>query len=69
MERMGDRRGTRKVFVGRPDVKRPLGRPDVKRPLGRPDVKRPLGRPDVKRPLGRPTHKWEDDIKVDLQEV
>jgi hypothetical protein len=23
----------------------------------------------VGRPLGRPTHRWEDDIKMDLQEV
>ena len=28
-----------------------------------------VGRPEEKRPLGRPTHIWEDDIKVDLQEV
>jgi len=28
-----------------------------------------VGRPDVKIPFGRPTHKWEDDIKMDLQEV
>ena len=28
-----------------------------------------LGKPEVKRPLGRPRHKWEDNIKVDLQEV
>jgi hypothetical protein len=25
-------------------------------------------KPEVKRPLGRPTHRWEDDIKIDLQE-
>jgi len=26
-------------------------------------------KPDVKRPLGRPRHRWEDNIKMDLQEV
>ena len=26
-------------------------------------------KPEVKRPLGRSRHRWEDDIKVDLQEV
>ena len=28
-----------------------------------------MGRPDRKRPLGRPRNKWEDNIKIDLQEV
>ena len=28
-----------------------------------------VGKPDGKRPLGRPRHRWEDNIKVDLQEV
>jgi hypothetical protein len=28
-----------------------------------------VGKPDGKRPLGRPRHRWEDDIKIDLQEV
>jgi hypothetical protein len=28
-----------------------------------------VGKPDGKRPLGRPRHRWEDDIKMDLQEV
>jgi len=28
-----------------------------------------VGEPEVKRPLGRPRHRWEDNIKVDLQEV
>jgi hypothetical protein len=27
------------------------------------------GKPDGKRPLGRPRHRWEDNIKMDLQEV
>jgi hypothetical protein len=27
------------------------------------------GRPERKRPLGRPRHRWEDNIKVDLEEV
>jgi hypothetical protein len=28
-----------------------------------------VGRPDRKRPLGRTRRKWEDNIKMDLQEV
>jgi hypothetical protein len=28
-----------------------------------------VGKPEGKRPLGRPTHRWEDNIKMDLQEV
>jgi len=28
-----------------------------------------VGKLEVKRPLGRPRHKWEDNIKMDLQEV
>ena len=28
-----------------------------------------LGKSEVKRPLGRPRHRWEDNIKMDLQEV
>jgi hypothetical protein len=28
-----------------------------------------VGRPDGKRPLARPRRRWEDSIKVDLQEV
>ena len=28
-----------------------------------------VGKPDGKRPLGRPTRRWEDNIKMDLQEV
>ena len=28
-----------------------------------------VGKPEVKRPLGRPRRKWEDNIKVDVQEV
>jgi len=27
------------------------------------------GKPEGKRPLGRPRHRWEDNIKVDFQEV
>ena len=26
-----------------------------------------VGKPEGKRPLGRPRHRWEDNIKVDLQ--
>jgi hypothetical protein len=28
-----------------------------------------VGKPEGKRPLGRPRCRWEDNIKVDLQEV
>ena len=28
-----------------------------------------VGKPDGKRPLGRPMRRWEDNIKMDLQEV
>jgi hypothetical protein len=28
-----------------------------------------VGKPDGKRQLGRPRHRWEDNIKVDFQEV
>jgi hypothetical protein len=28
-----------------------------------------VGKPEVKRPLGRPRHRWEDNIKMDLQGV
>jgi len=28
-----------------------------------------VGKPEGKRPLGRPRHRWEDNIKMELQEV
>jgi hypothetical protein len=28
-----------------------------------------VGRPEGRRPLRRPRHRWEDNIKMDLQEV
>jgi hypothetical protein len=28
-----------------------------------------VGKPEEKRPLGRPRRRWEDNIKIDLQEV
>ena len=28
-----------------------------------------VGKPEGKRPLGRPGSRWDDDIKMDLQEV
>jgi hypothetical protein len=28
-----------------------------------------VGKPEGKRPLGRRRHKWEDNIRMDLQEV
>jgi hypothetical protein len=34
------------------------------------DVHRVLvGKPDGKRPLGRPRRRWEDNIRMDFQEV
>jgi len=37
--------------------------------VGKPEGRRPLGRPEGRRPLGRPRRRWEDNIKMDLQEV
>ena len=28
-----------------------------------------MGNPEGKRPLGRPRRRWEDNIKIDLQEM
>jgi hypothetical protein len=28
-----------------------------------------VGKPEEKRPLGRPRLRWEDNMKIDLQEV
>jgi len=28
-----------------------------------------VGKPEGKRPLGRPRHRWEDNIKMEIQEV
>ena len=28
-----------------------------------------VGKPEGKRPMGRPRRRWEDDIKMDLQDV
>ena len=28
-----------------------------------------MGKPEEKRPLGRPRHRWEDNIKMDLQKM
>jgi hypothetical protein len=28
-----------------------------------------VGKPEGRRPLGRPKRRWEDNIKMDLQEV
>jgi hypothetical protein len=42
----------------------------VTRMVERRDVYRVLvGKTEGKRPLGRPRHRWEDNIKMDLQEV
>jgi len=42
----------------------------VARMVGRRGVYRVLvGKPEGKRPLGRPRRRWEDNIKMDVQEV
>jgi hypothetical protein len=28
-----------------------------------------VGKPEGRKPLGRPRHRWEDNVKMDLQEV
>ena len=28
-----------------------------------------MGKPEGKKPLGRPRRRWDDNIKIDLQEV
>jgi hypothetical protein len=28
-----------------------------------------MGKPEERRPMGRPSRRWEDNIKMDLQEV
>jgi hypothetical protein len=28
-----------------------------------------VGKPEGKRPLGRPTHRWDDNIKMDLRDI
>jgi len=28
-----------------------------------------VGKPEGKKPLGRPRHRWDDNIKMDFQEV
>jgi len=28
-----------------------------------------VGKPEGKRPMGRPRHRWEDNIKTDLQKL
>ena len=28
-----------------------------------------VGKPEAKRPLGRPRHRWEDNIKMGLQDM
>ena len=36
---------------------------------GRGELKVLVGKPERKRPLGRPRRRWEDNIKMDLEEV
>ena len=28
-----------------------------------------MGKPEGKRPLGKPRHRWEDNIKIDLEDM
>jgi hypothetical protein len=28
-----------------------------------------IGRPEGRRPLGRPSHRWEDNIRMDVREI
>jgi hypothetical protein len=36
---------------------------------GRGEYRILVGRPEERRPLGKPRRRWEDNIKMDLQEV
>jgi hypothetical protein len=36
---------------------------------GRVEYRISVGRPEERRPHGRPRHRWEDNLKMDLQEV
>ena len=36
---------------------------------GRSAFKILTGKPTAKRPLGRPTRRWEDNIRMDLEEI
>jgi len=36
--------------------------------VGKPEGKKP-GKPEGKRPLGRSRRRWEDNIKMDIQEM
>jgi hypothetical protein len=33
------------------------------------DIRVLVGKPEGKRPLGRPRRRWEDNVRMDLQEV
>ena len=37
--------------------------------IGRSPFKILRGKPTGKRPLGRPRHRWEDNIRMDLEEI
>jgi hypothetical protein len=37
--------------------------------MGRVSYRVLVGKPEGKRPLGRPSRRWEDNIKMDLEEV
>jgi hypothetical protein len=28
-----------------------------------------MGKPEGKRPLGRPTHRWQDNIELDIRDI
>ena len=70
---MGEERGVYRVFVGKPEGKRPLGRPrrrwvnNIRMDLWGKRVYRVLvGKPGGKRPLGRHRRRWVDKIRMDL---
>ena len=55
------------VFVG--PCHHGMARPQVADGGTASDMEVLVGKPEGKRPLGRPRRRWEDDIKMDLQEV
>jgi hypothetical protein len=66
--RMGEKRNAYRLFVGKPEGKRPLG--SVARMGEKRNAYRLLvGKLEGKRPLGRPRHRRVDYIWMDLEEV
>ena len=71
---MFENRVLRRVFVPKRDEAtgewRKLHNEEIRVEEEGRDVHRVLvGKPEGKRPLGRPRRRWEDTIKMDLQEV